>query len=255
MNDRLTLLNSQIEDQQKVLDEINHKVLLKENELGLSKLKELKSKLDLAEKQISSLNQKITEKDKIILELKENLRKKQFDKLNIENKNINLEIIGLFKCKNLDDDINEENNMLKEKIKKMKNAIIELSVKLEKELLIKEKKNLKINESNSKLFEDLQKKNKELMKMLKQENFQTMALRKEKYDLETICIKQENTIKLLNRKLGSNLSKKKLRQCIYSHSNILTQNDGLPKISNNTENGPNLQINGHNRSGFLPVVK
>ena len=209
MNDRLTLLNSQIEDQQKVLDELNHKVLLKENELGLSKLKELKSKLDLAEKQISSLNQKITEKDKIILELKENLRKKQFDKLNIENKNINLEIIGLFKCKNLDDDINEENNMLKEKIKKMKNAIIELSGKLEKELLIKEKKNLKINENNSKLFEDLQKKNKELMKMLKQENFQTMALRKEKYDLETICIKQENTIKLLNRKLGSNLSKKK----------------------------------------------
>ena len=258
MNDRLTLLNSQIEDQQKVLDELNHKVLLKENELGISKLKELKSKLDSAEKQIVSLNQKIAEKDNIISELKEKiekLKKKQFDSLNIENKNINFEIIGLFACKNLDDDINEENNMLKEKIKKMKNAIIELSAKLEKELLIKEKKNLKINENNSKLFEDLQKKNKELMKMLKQENFQTMALRKEKYDLETICIKQENTIKLLNRKLGSNLSKKKLRQCIYSQSNILTQNDGLPKISNNAENGPNVQFNGHNRSGFLPVVK
>ena len=142
---------------------MNHKVLLKENELGISKLKELQSKLDAAEKQIVLLNQKIAEKDKIISELKEkneNLKKKQFENLNIENKNINFEIIGLFACKNLDDDINIENNMLKEKIKKMKNAIIELSAKLEKELLIKEKKNLKINENNSKLFEDLQKKNK-----------------------------------------------------------------------------------------------
>ena len=43
----------------------------------------------------------------------------------------------------------------------MKNAIIELSSKLDKELLIKEQKNLKINESNSKLFEELQKKTKD----------------------------------------------------------------------------------------------
>ena len=203
------------------------------------------------------MHQKISEKDVIIAELKEKLKIKNFETLNLDKKVVDVEIVGILPCINLDGDADviEENKKLKGKIIKMKNAIIELSGKLEKELLLKEKKNLKINENNSKLFEDLQKKNKELMKMLKQENFQTMALRKEKYDLETICIKQENTIKLLNRKLGSNLSKKKLRQCIYSHSNILTQNDGLPKISNNTENSPNVQFNGHNKSGFLPVVK
>ena len=104
-----------------------------------------------------------------------------------------LEFIGMLTCKPIEegkDKDNEENKILKEKIKKMKDAINELTTKLEKELLIKEKKNIKINENNSKLFENLQKKNKELMKMLKQENLQTMALRKEKYDLETICIKQ-----------------------------------------------------------------
>ena len=137
----------------------------------------------------------------------------------------------------------------------MKNSIIQLSEKLEKELLLKEQKNLKINENNSKLFEDLQKKNRELMKMLKQENFQTMALRKEKYDLENICIKQEDTIRSLNRKLASNLPKKKLRQCLYSHSNILTQNDGLPKNSSEPKYESNLQSNIHNKSDFLPIVK
>ena len=252
-------MNSQIEEQQKVLDELNHKVLLKENELGISKLKELKSKLETAEKQILQLTQKISEKDKIISDLKsqiKNIKIKHFENLDIENKAINLEIIGLFSCKSIDvGDVNEENNILKEKIKRMKNAIIELSSKLEKELLKKEQKNLKINENNSKLFEDLQKKNKELMKMLKNENLQTMALRKEKYDLESICIKQEDTIKILNRKLNSNLSKKKLRQCLYSKSNIITQNDGLPKINNIGEAGTKMQINGHNKSGFLPVVK
>lgn len=254
----MSLINSQIEEQQKVLDELNHKVLLKENELGISKLKELKSQLELAQKQVSQLTNKISEKDKIISELKEdneNLKKKHFTNLNIENKLINLEFVGLLPCKSIDGDFNQENIILKEKIKKMKNAIIELSSKLEKELLIKEQKNLKINENNSKLFEDLQKKNKELMKMLKQENMQAMALRKEKYDLETICIKQEENIKLLNRKLNSNLSKRKLRQCIYSHSNILTQNEGLPKISNNVEPIPKGPFSGHNKSGFLPMVK
>ena len=167
----------------------------------------------MAQKQISKLTQKISEKDLIIKELKENLNQKKlkFDNVNIENKVICMEIVGLCTCSNIDGDgaINEENKKLKEKIKKMKDSIIELSGKLEKELQLKEQKNIKINENNSKLFEDLQKKNKELIKMLKKENLQTMALRKEKYDLETICIKQEDAIRLLNKKLSPNNSKKK----------------------------------------------
>jgi uncharacterized coiled-coil protein SlyX len=66
LNERLSLLNSQIEEQQKTLDELNHKVMLKENELGISKIKELKLKLETAEKQIIDLSQKIEEKNKII---------------------------------------------------------------------------------------------------------------------------------------------------------------------------------------------
>ena len=218
------------------------------------------SQLESAQKQISHLTQKISEKEKIILELREEneklkLKNIQFDNLNIDYNITNLEIIGLFSQIEGNEDSEKENKILKEKIKKMKNAIIELSGKLEKELLINEKKNLKINENNCKIFDDLQKKNKELMKMLKQENLQTMALRKEKYDLETICIKQEESIKLLNKKLNSNLPKRKLRQCIYSHSNIITQNDGLYKIPNNGDLNSNAQLNGHNKSSFLPVVK
>ena len=215
--------------------------------------------METAEKQILKLTQKLSEKDKMISNLKskiENIQKRNFEYLSIENKVIDLEIVGLFPCTNIEGgDLNKENNILKEKIRKMKNSIIELSSKLEKELLKKEQKNLKINENNSKLFEDLQKKNKELMKMLKNENLQTMALRKEKYDLETICIKQEDTIQLLNRKLNNNISKKKLRQCLYSQSNIHTQNDGLPKIAKIGEINSNGQFNVHNKSGFLPIVK
>jgi len=257
------LINSQIEEQQRVLDELNHKVLLKENELGISKLKELQTKIENAEKQISHLSQKVLEKDKIITELKEenkNLKskKQKFENIDIVEHASYLEYIGILTCKPIEggkDIDNEENKILKEKIKKMKDAINELSTKLEKELLIKEQKNIKINENNSKLFENLQKKNKELMKMLKQENLQTMALRKEKYDLETICIKQEDTIRILNKRLSSHSKKKKLHQIVYSYSNILTQNDGLPKISNSPDTHSNHQFTIHNKSSFLPSVK
>ena len=135
------MINSQIEEQQRVLDELNHKVLLKENELGISKLKELQTKLENAEKQISHLSQKVLEKDKIISELNEenkNLKtkKQKFENLDIVEHASYLEFVGLLTCKPIEEgkDIdNEENKILKEKIKKMKDAINELSTKLEKE--------------------------------------------------------------------------------------------------------------------------
>ena len=97
------------------------------------------------------------------------------------------------------------------------------------------------------------------MRMLRQENLQTMALRKEKYDLETICIKQEDTIRLLNKKISiksnSLSAKKKLKQCLYSDSNIFTQNERLPEISNNLDSMPKMKFKKHNKSGFLPTLK
>ena len=285
----MTLLNSQIEEQQQILDQLNHKVMLKENELGISKIKELKSQLDIAQKQIKDLSQKIDEKNKVINELKEEIKKMRIKKgkfleLKIESNINKIDIIGLLLTnKNLDETFNtinntpnlnveEENKLLKQKITRMKSALIELSKKLDKELIIKEQKNLKINESNSKLFEELQKKSKDLAVKLKQENMNSMILKKEKYDLETICIKQEEVIRNLRRKINVSNSKIKnsgiIKHNAYSKGNILLRNyhimggvvtktDGNPKNISINNNPLMLQnnINEHNRSGFLPIIK
>jgi len=285
----LTLLKSQIEEQQQILDQLNHKVMLKENELGISKIKELKSQLDIAQKQIKDLSQKIDEKNKVINELKEEIKKMRIKKgkfleLKIESNINKMDIIGLLLGnKNLDETLNtinntpnlnveEENKLLKQKITRMKSALIELSKKLDKELIIKEQKNLKINESNSKLFEELQKKSKDLAVKLKQENMNSMILKKEKYDLETICIKQEEVIRNLRKKINVSNSKIKnsgiIKHNAYSKGNILLRNyhivgnmitktDGNPKNISINNNPLMLQnnINAHNRSGFLPIIK
>ena len=285
----MTLLNSQIEEHQQILDQLNHKVMLKENELGISKIKELKSQLDIAQKQIKDLSQKIDEKNKVINELKEEIKKMRIKKgkfleLKIESNINKIDIIGLLLGnKNLDETLNtinntpnlnleEENKLLKQKITRMKSALIELSKKLDKELIIKEQKNLKINESNSKLFEELQKKSKDLAVKLKQENMNSMILKKEKYDLETICIKQEEVIRNLRRKINVSNSKIKnsgiIKHNAYSKGNILLRNyhimgnmitktDGNPKNISINNNPLMLQnnINAHNRSGFLPIIK
>ena len=285
----MTLLNNQIEEQQQILDQLNHKVMLKENELGISKIKELKSQLDIAQKQIKDLSQKIDEKNKVINELKDEIKKMRIKKgkfleLKIESNINKIDIIGLLLGnKNLDDTFNtinntpnlnveEENKLLKQKITRMKSALIELSKKLDKELIIKEQKNLKINESNSKLFEELQKKSKDLAVKLKQENMNSMILKKEKYDLETICIKQEEVIRNLRKKINVSNSKIKnsgiIKHNAYSKGNILLRNyhimgnmitktDGNPKNISINNNPLMLQnnINAHNRSGFLPIIK
>ena len=285
----MTLLNSQIEEQQQILDQLNHKVMLKENELGISKIKELKSQLDIAQKQIKDLSQKIDEKNKVINELKNEIKKLRIKKgkfleLKIESNINKIDIIGLLLGnKNLDETLNtinntpnlnleEENKLLKQKITRMKSALIELSKKLDKELIIKEQKNLKINESNSKLFEELQKKSKDLAVKLKQENMNSMILKKEKYDLETICIKQEEVIRNLRKKINVSNSKIKnsgiIKHNAYSKGNILLRNyhimgnmitktDGNPKNISINNNPLMLQnnINAHNRSGFLPIIK
>ena len=285
----MTLINNQIEEQQQILDQLNHKVMLKENELGISKIKELKSQLDIAQKQIKDLSQKIDEKNKVINELKEEIKKMRIKKgkfleLKIESNINKIDIIGLLLGnKNLDDTFNtinntpnlnveEENKLLKQKITRMKSALIELSKKLDKELIIKEQKNLKINESNSKLFEELQKKSKDLAVKLKQENMNSMILKKEKYDLETICIKQEEVIRNLRKKINVSNSKIKnsgiIKHNAYSKGNILLRNyhimggvvtktDGNPKNISINNNPLMLQnnINAHNRSGFLPIIK
>ena len=264
--------------------------MIKENELGINKIKELMSKLEIVQKQVKNLSEIIEEKNKIILELKDQIKKMKIKKgkfleLEIETNLNKIDIIGLTLFnKNLDETLNtinttpnlnieEENKLLKQKITRMKSALIELSKKLDKELMIKEQKNLKINESNSKLFEDLQKKSKDLAVKLKQENINSIALRKEKYDLETICIKQEELIRNLKKKIKISNSKIKnsgsIKHNAFSKSNLLQRNyhiignmvtktDGNPKninINNPLILQNNININAHNRSGILPIIK
>ena len=251
--------------------------MLKENQLGITKIKELMSKLETAEKQIKDLSKNISEKKKIIEKLQEDIKKlklikPKFENLSIENNINKLEIIGLLTYKNLDESINnksninieldmkEENKLLKGKIIRMKNSINDLSTKLEKELLIKEQKNIKINESNSKLFEDLQKINKDLAFRLKQENINIMSLKKEKYDLETICIKQEECIRKLKKKINYSRPNIRRSEVFFSKSNILPQNIHI--IGNNQKMGQNInkpQIqqgnDSQNISSILPRIK
>ena len=90
--------------------------MLKENELGISKIKELMLKLETAQKQIKDLSKKIEEKNKIINELKEEIKKikiikPKFNTLEIETNLNKVEIIGLLLCnKNLDETLNTLNN-------------------------------------------------------------------------------------------------------------------------------------------------
>ena len=250
--------------------------MLKENELGLNKIKELMSKLEIAQKQVKDLYDIIEEKNKTISELKDQIKKikikkTKFSELKIETNLNKIDIIGLtLYTKTLDETINtinpnlnieEENKKLKEKLIKMKSVLIELSKKLDKELIIKEQKNLKINESNSKLFEELQKKSKNLAIKLKQENINSMALRKQKYDLETICIKQEELIRNLKKRINFSNSKINIRHNTNSKSNILPRNyhiigNQVTKTDGNPKNiSINININDHNRSGILPIIK
>ena len=140
--------------------------------------------------------------------------------------------------------LEEENILLKGKIKKMKETVVALSKKLDNELLLKEKKSMRINENNSRLFEELNKKNKELVKKVKELNLQNIALYKEKFDLETICLKQEDRVKLLNKKLA--LSAKKYSMNQKSEANIYVKDSAknemlLPKIS--VRNSKNFAVN------------
>ena len=96
-----------------------------------------------------------------------------------------------------------------------------------------------------------------------------MALRKQKYDLETICIKQEELIRNLKKRINFSNSKLNIRHNTNSKSNIIphnyhiigsmiTKTDGNPKninINNPLILQNNININAHNRSGILPIIK
>ena len=218
------------------MDELNHKIQIKENQLGISKERELLEQIKLNEKEIGKLKEKVTEKDKIINQLKvtiSNLQKEQklivhdndntnddeINQLKVEIENLRKEHKDeMTKVINEKDLIFKEKLGLENKISKMKAGIMEITERFEKELLSKEKKVKLINETNSKVFNDLQNKNLKLSKENTNLNNIISSLKKEKYDLETIVLKQEDTIKFLNSNQKINISslKKQLAKKNYS---------------------------------------
>ena len=198
------------------MDELNHKIQIKENQLGISKERELLEQIKLNEKEIGKLKEKVTEKDKIINQLKvtiSNLQKEQkvivhdndntnddeINQLKVEIENLRKEHKDeMTKVINEKDLIFKEKLGLENKISKMKAGIMEITERFEKELLSKEKKVKLINETNSKVFNDLQNKNSKLSKENASLNNIISSLKKEKYDLETIGLKREDTIKFRN---------------------------------------------------------
>ena len=206
------------------MDELNHKIQIKENQLGISKERELLEQIKLNEKEIGKLKEKVTEKDKIINQLKvtiSNLQKEQkvivHDNDNTNNEEINQlkEEIENLRKEHKDEMtkvINEKDLIFKEKlglenkISKMKSGIMEITERFEKELSLKEKKVKLINETNAKAFNDLQNKNSKLSNENINLNNIIRSLKREKYDLETIVLKQEDTIKFLNSNQKLNIS-------------------------------------------------
>ena len=118
------------------MDELNHKIQIKENQLGISKERELLEQIKLNEKEIGKLKEKVTEKDKIINQLKSTISNLEKEQKVIVHDNNN----------NNDEDINQ----LKEEIERMKANHKEEMTKLisEKDLLFKEKIDTGIEISN-----------------------------------------------------------------------------------------------------------
>jgi hypothetical protein len=141
------------------------------------------------------------------IELNFENKKIEFEQLNVINMESNLQtqITNLLdKLYNKEKTINEltaqnfnlsnENIKLKEKINKIKNTFSELTNKFQKELENKSKKDIYVNQTNSKLFNEIVTKNKDLYNKLNNLNGLYNKLKLEKFELENICLKQEEKI-------------------------------------------------------------
>lgn len=158
-----------------------------------------------------SIENTVNELDQKIKELTEKCEQSENEIKNLKicNENLTKEKSLLEKLyKDQIIEITKEKNNLEEKFKKNKMKVIELSNMFENELNNKKEKNSIINQNNQKLFQNVIEKNKKLVQLLKQVNEQNGILRQEKFELENICLKQEEQIKKFNTN-NSNKTKNK----------------------------------------------
>ena len=120
--------------------------------------------------------------------------------------------------------LNNENNKLKEKINKIKNTFSELTNKFQKEIENKSKKEKNVNETNSKLFNEIITKNKNLHFKLNNLNDLCNKLKLEKFELENICLKQEEKLKKFKKKTISHSNSYFFLNEKYNNENIYNNN-------------------------------
>ena len=253
LENKINTMQSQINDietQKKELSE-KYKELIEKSNTQLEKLKNYnikeKTELDLISKlNLSNVYQSLTSKTKadlisLIID-KDNLNQKlENEKLELNNKISNLEKIKIELEKNLAD-FEAKNNTLNNKIKNLENELG--IVKGENEILLKEK-----NELNNILKEEkkLGEKMKTTNDLLNKENTKIEILSKENKKLSEEIDEQKNTIKKLekditNQKLtieekeAKNLNlTQELESLKSQYNNILNKYESLNMLLNNKE--------------------
>lgn len=244
----------QIEEQSRILEELNYKITIKENQLGVSKEKEYIAKIKEMQKHIDALQKSIQEKDspqtvpqpEILKEEKDGQTEDikpiltpitQFTTLSYEKLaqfeycsskssiipdlvttivNNNDIIEGMTKEI---EGLKKEKRKSEEKIEKMKIAIEGIQKRMDIELQKKEMKSIIINQTNSKLFDNITNKNNTLALELKKAVNRCILLAKEKYDIENIALKQETVIKQLEKKIELSILNKNNININYNNNN------------------------------------
>ena len=172
------------------MEELEHKILLKENQLGITKEKEYIETIKQLEKEIGKVKERIKDKDQIISKLKNKIQsletelneKKLFinevnnkqtiefceekpqhsemihkeneliNELKLQIKQLNIEHDKKMKAMLTEKEkMKNENLYLNNKLTKIKKNVIEIATKFENEIQAKEKKSLQVNERNTQL--------------------------------------------------------------------------------------------------------
>ena len=211
LNEKIQKLQKEIEKLKNLIEKFKKEISERDNSiLNLKKIVSELNSMNKSEKKI--INNKILEIEKI-LDLNFENKKIELQQLNIINNETNSQtqiknlhenlfnkekIINELNAQNFN--LNNENSKLKEKINKIKNTFSELTNKFQKEIENKSKKDVYVNETNSKLFNEIITKNKNLHFKLNNLNDLCNKLKLEKFELENICLKQEEKLKKFKKK-------------------------------------------------------
>ena len=256
------MINMEIDEQQRYLDELNHKVQIKENQLGISKEKELLEQIKNNEKEIKKLKENLKDKEQIILRLKAKKKESNKEVVQVNNnddtESLKEKITALLKemeeikkfsekenkelseenerLKKKNEALSKEKGLIEEKYKKMRNSVIELSKKFESEIKEKEKRSLYVNQTNSKLFEDIQSKNRALVAQVNKLKSVIKRMEVEKYELENIVLRQEDKLDKYKKEFSFEVGADLSRDIYSSRKSLFKRGANQLKISTSNKN-------------------